>query len=399
MSGEGAHQMSGSGDDPSGHHLLVGGCGAVGSPLDGLIEAGAFVVFADRERVARENLGVAAFESRDLDEHKADVAAARYRARGGVGRVLRGDIRYTLRPGLARRLDAAILCLDNATALRDAAEVLWAAIASRGDASSPNDPVAPGARELAVLALTCGGEGDGGGHQVRLFVPPGTCPVCLFGDAERSADRLALGATCADTTAPRASREAAGAAAAAGAAVLAAWLEGDRSLANRRLHRAPGSSSDCLIRMPAEPSPRCPVPHGRHPSIAAFDLGGPIAAVSLGRLAEHALDLAGDDAELQLGRRAVPLGGIYCTACRRVSPSLPLLLPAALATEPACQCGAPRRALGERATIAARELLDPAIASLSLAAWGAGHGEELVAAGSRGRVRLACTFEWSDLDD
>jgi hypothetical protein len=58
-----------------------------------------------------------------------------------------------------------------------------------------------------------------------------------------------------------------------------------------------------------------------------------------------------------------------------------------------------RRPLGERHTIAIHELLDPRLASLSLAAWGAGHGDEFLVRGNLGRARLRCTFDWSDLDD
>jgi len=39
------------------------------------------------------------------------------------------------------------------------------------------------------------------------------------------------------------------------------------------------------------------------------------------------------------------------------------------------------------------------VASLSLAAWGAGHGDEFTVAGRKGRVRLCCRFDWRDLDE
>src|SRR5439155_921952 len=114
---------------------------------------------------------------------KAAVLAARRRARGGVGRALVGDLRYTLRPGLARALACAVLCLDNARALRDAADVLWSA----------------GSGPRLVLVLTCGSEAQ---YQIRLFDGLGPCPVCFFGAGERHADRTAEGATCSATAAP-----------------------------------------------------------------------------------------------------------------------------------------------------------------------------------------------------
>jgi hypothetical protein len=357
--------------------VLVVGCGAIGSRLEAHADPALALVFADNQRVLPENLGIAAFAEGDLFQEKAEVLAARRRGRGGVACALAGDVRYALRPGLARALAAAVLCLDNPSALRDAAEALWEA----------------GPGELPVLVLTCGA---GSEHQVRLFVRPGPCPVCLFGTAERHADRLAQGVSCVDTTAPRASAAAAEAAAEAGAAVLARWLAGDRTLANCRLQHDAGPGAAYVIRMPAAASPHCPVAHGGACERAEH-LGGTVSAVAVGALAERALARAGDDAAFVLGRRGVPLGGLYCPRCRAMAPAPLLLLPAARAVR-FCGCGEAPRPLAERSTIAARELLAPAVASLTLARWGAGHGDEFLVTGRRGRVRLCCAFDWSDMD-
>lgn len=364
------------------YELLVAGCGAIGSRVAAACtELGAAMTFADNQCVLPENLGVSAFDPSDLLQGKAHVLAARRRAGHEIGRALQGDVRYTVRPGLVRRLDAVVLCLDNATALHDAAAAVWG-----------------GSTPLPVLMLTCGSDADT--YQVRLFVPPGPCVVCLFGEAERHADHGTTGVSCVDTSAPRAAAAAAAAAAHAGAAILARWYAGDRTLANCRVQRDAKQSAEYVIRMPGTVSPRCPVPHGsqgeRHEPIAG--LGGAISAVTVGMLAERAIAYAGDDAEVGLGRRAVPLGGLYCPRCRAVAPAPPLLMPAAVAAWCACDCGAIPRPLGVRSTISARELRCPEVVSLSLAAWGAGHGDEFVTAGSRGRIRLRCTFEWSHLD-
>lgn len=362
---------------PAPWEVLVGGGGAIGSRFEAHADPACVLTFADAERVQPENLGVAAFDTPDLFREKAAVLAARRRARGGRARALTGDLRYTLRPGLARTLAGAVLALDNPAALRDACEALWAA----------------GRADLPVIVLTCGA---GTEYQVRLLVPPGPCLVCLFGNAEREADRVAAGTSCADTSAPRASAAAAEAAARAGAAALAAWRSGDRSLANRRLQSDGGARGPYVIRMPESPSPRCPVPHDRRPASVGL---GPIGTVTVGALAEQAMARAGEDAEIDFGRRVVPLAGLYCPRCRATWPAPPLLLPAARAAVPGCGCPEPPRPLGERSAVEARDLLAPAVASLDLRAFGAGHGDEVVATGTAGRVRLSCAFAWSDLDD
>jgi hypothetical protein len=357
--------------------LLLAGSGAIGSrvaaALDDLEVA---LTLLDRETVALENLGIAAFGEGDVGASKAKVLAARRRARGRVARALEGDLRYTFRPGLARAVDAAILCLDNATAILDAALVLWEAPSG-----------------LVVLVVTCGGAKPA--YQVRLCVTGSTCPVCVFGAAEWEADRRAARVSCADTTAPRAAAAAAEAAAQAGLALLASWRAGDWTHANCRIQCDPGGA-EYVIAMPA-PRPRCPIPHAPSPRPIA-DLGGTIASVTVGALAERAIACVGDDAELLLGRRAVPLAGLYCPRCRAVAPATPFLLPAALAAARPCACGEPLRALGQRHTIGAQELAHLGVASLSLAAWGAGHGDEFLVAGRRGRARLRCHFDWSELE-
>jgi hypothetical protein len=357
--------------------VLEAGCGAIGSRLEAHADAALAFAFADHQKVLPENIGIAAFGEADLFREKADVLAARRRARGGIACALRGDVRYTIRPGLVRALAAAVLCLDNPSAVRDIAAALWEA----------------GTGELPVLALTCGADAE---YQLRLFVRPGPCPVCLFGDGERGADRLAQSTSCIDTTAPRASAAAAEAAASAGAEVLKHWLAGDRTLANRRVQRDPGAGAPFTIRMPPVPSTRCPVMHdGARERVE--DLGSGIATLTVGLLAQRALACAGEDAALLLGRRSVPLGGFYCQRCRAIGPAPLLLLPAAKAATP-CDCGGLPRPLAERSTVAIRELLSPQIATLTLAAWGAGHGDEFVVTGHKGRVRLRCAFDWRDLD-
>ena len=362
--------------------LLLAGCGAIGSRFAAALAASdVAVTFADNQSVLPENLEIAAFDAADLHRDKATVLAERRRARHCVGRTLVGGLRYTLSSGLIRKLDAVVVCLDNPAAIRDTAEVVWSG--------------APAA--LPVLVLTCGGEA--GGYQVRFFQPPGLCPVCLFGSAEHAADRRAFAISCDDTSAPRASAAAAAAAALAGAAILERWRAGDRTLLNTRVQRDPDGEREYVIRMPAQPLPRCPVPHrtSDHDLSRVADLGGTVGALSVAALAEAAIDFAGDDAQILLGRRAVPLGGCYCPRCRAVS-TAPPLLPAALATWNACSCGA-ARPLGERNSIGARELLGRDVASLSLRAWGAGHGDEFVAAGRKGDIRLRCAFDWRNLDE
>jgi hypothetical protein len=362
--------------------ILLAGVGAVGSRVAALLSPENFcAAFADDQKVAGDNVGVADYAADDVDHDKAVVCARRFRARGGEANALVGALRYTLRPGFARALDAAVLCLDNATAIFDATGVLWHTAA---------------AAELPVLALTCGS--NGASFLARQYVRPHVCAVCLFGAAEREADRRVTSNTCTDTSAPRASAQAAQAAAAMGVEMLQKWFAGDRSFANRRIQH--DGRQQLTVRMPAEPSPWCVV----HGSMAecrggmTVDLGGSIAQIQVGQLAEAALAHAGRDAELRLDRRAIPLAGLYCTRCRRISAAPFRLLPAARAAWQACGCGAALQPLAERHVIRACELLDPEVAALSLAAFGAGHGDEFEAVSARGRLRLACSFDWSDLD-
>jgi molybdopterin/thiamine biosynthesis adenylyltransferase len=358
--------------------VLVGGVGAIGSRLaDVCADRDLAFTFLDAQVVEPENLTVAAFAATDLLRPKAEVAAERRRALGPA-RALTGDLRYTLRPGLARALDAAVLCLDNAAALRDAAEAIWSAGA-----------------EIPVLVLTCGGETEPG-WLVRLFVPPGPCPACLFGAAERRADHAALaGASCARTTAPRAAARAAEAAARAGTAILARWRAGDRSLAHHRVQADAPGGRELVVSMPEGVSPRCPVVHGSDGHVE--DLGGTVAHVSVGDLAERAMARVGDDAEVVLGRRSVPLGGLWCPGCGRTWGTPPLLLPAARRAPRPCACAEPPRPIADRHSVGMRELLGLDGGRMSLAAWGAGHGDEFAVAGARGHLRLRCRFDWSEL--
>jgi molybdopterin/thiamine biosynthesis adenylyltransferase len=361
---------------------LLAGCGAIGSRFEAAYgDLKARLAFADRDRVGRENLAVAAFDEEDLGHEKAAVLAQRRRRRAATGWSLCGDVRYTVRPGLVEAIDAAVLCLDNPTAIRDAAETLWAV----------------GSAELPVLALTCGG--DRGGYLARLFLRPGLCPVCLFGEGLHRADRQSFTTSCVDTTAPRASAAAAEAAAWAGAELLAKWRWGDRSPANCRVQCDAVEDRVLVIRMPSAPSPRCPVSHQAVQRYDLVELGGSTRAASVGTLAGRAIAALGNDARIDLGRRAVPLRGIYCSGCRRVTRPPKLLMPAALQAGRSCRCAQPLLPVGQGHTVAAVELLSPALASLSLAAWGAGHGDEFVARGRRGAVRLRCAFDWRELDE
>src|SRR6185436_13362310 len=128
-------------------------------------------------------------------------------------------------------------------------------------------------------------------------------------------------------------------------------------------------------------------------------LGGPIDRITVGGLASRVLTRAGDDAEILLGRRVVPLGGLFCTACRTFAAAPQRLLPAAF-RQKICRCARPKiRPLGERTRLGARELLAAPEASLTLAAWGAGAGDVFEAVGAKGRVRLGCDLGHHDLDE
>jgi hypothetical protein len=351
------------------------GCGAIGSRLAVHLPATADALCIDDQVVAQENVGIASFTEADLQKPKARVVAAQRRAAGGRARALVGDVRYLVRPGLARHLAAACLCLDNRAAIRDACAALWS-----------------GRPGLPVFVLTCG---SGREYQVRACITPRTCPVCTWTANERDDVAPAYVATCADTTAPRASAAAAEAAARAGARLVAAVLAGDRDAIGLRLQCDGGD--EYAIRMPEAPSAACPIPHGDPGPIES--LGGAIDHITVGGLAARVLAHAGDDAEILLGRRAVPLGGLFCTVCRRFAAAPQRLLPAAF-RQKICACARPKlRPLGERTRLGARELLAAPEASLTLAAWGAGAGDVFEAVGARGRVRLGCDLGRHDLDE
>src|SRR5437763_11480364 len=103
--------------------MLIAGCGAIGSFFAALLGVSVRATFADVDRVMRENLGVADYTAGDLGREKAAVLAARRRGQGGVGRALVGDLRYTLRHGLERALDCAVLYLVNTGTMRAPSDV------------------------------------------------------------------------------------------------------------------------------------------------------------------------------------------------------------------------------------------------------------------------------------
>ena len=354
--------------------LLVLGCGAIGSRLPAHLPADVDLLCVDRERVASENVGVGAFTSADVLAMKATVVAAGYRARGGVARALVGDVRYAVRPGLVRAVDLVVVSLDNKSAILDACVAVWAA---RPD--------------LPVLILGCGADL---GYQVRVSVTPAACPACTWSEAERFEEAPGETASCADTSAPRAAARAAEAAAAAASQVIAALAAGDRRMVGRRLQSDGGR--EFVLNLPPAPSSGCPVPH--LPGDRRCEpLGGSIDTVTVGTLATRALLTAGADAEILLGRRALPLGGLYCPRCRRTGPAPLRLLPAAAAGFAPCGCGS-ARPLGVRTSTPAAELLAAPAAALTLAAFGAGHGDVFVVAGGKGSATLEASFTWSDLD-
>jgi hypothetical protein len=356
------------------------GAGAIGSRVAGLLPPSVAVTVADAQQVLPENLPTSLFDAADCFRPKAVVTAGRRRARGAIARALHGDVRFTVRPGLVRALDALVLALDNPAAVRDVVETVWG-----GAVTGP-----------PLLVLTCGNQATRGGYQVRCFATgrDASCPVCLWGEAERRADRLASGASCGETAAPRASAEAAGAAADAGVRLLLRWLEGDRSLAGSR-HQRDSVGPAYVIRMPSRPVPGCPVPH--HPDEArVVELDGGIDDLTVGAVAERLIAEAGEDAAVLFGRRSIPMLGMECLRCRLVSPAPLRLLPAA-ASERGCSCSEPRRPLATRSQVGARELLAPDVAAITLRQLGSGPGEELLAVGGKGVVRLRTRFTWSEV--
>jgi hypothetical protein len=104
--------------------------------------------------------------------------------------------------------------------------------------------------------------------------------------------------------------------------------------------------------------------------------------------------VAGENADILLGRRALPLGGLYCARCGAFSPASTLLMPAAQSAARPCGCGGTPRPLGERHEVSAREIA--AVGNVSLRDWGAGPGDEFLVVGRR-RVRLACRFDWTEI--
>jgi len=397
--------------------VLVGGCGAVGSWLIPSLDETVALLCADRDIIAPENLGVAAFDaaahldpqraqharrsadpqrSADaqnaadvtdasgasplLGRKKAEVVAERHRARGGWAYALHGDVRYTLTPGLASRLDAAVVCFDNASAFRDVSEVLWSA-------------ARPG---IPILAVTCGG-GDDEHWQVRLFATGGLCPACMQSPAERQEGTSSTRASCAAAEAPRASARAAEAAGRAGASLLARVMAGERSLVGRRLQRDGREAAPWSVRMPEAAVPGCPIPHGRETWRIEELLQG-VDDLTVGALAERARDLAGMDATFVLGRRALPLAGFTCPQCKHASGAPELLLPAAAALARACDCPGVLRPLGERRTITAHELVGGPMRDTSLRAWGASPGDGFLVTGAEATVELRCRLTWEELD-
>ncbi len=364
----------------SGAEVGLFGAGAIGSRVAGLLPASIAVTVADAQQVLPENLSTSLFDAADCFRPKAVVTADRRRARGAIARALHGDVRFTVRPGLVRALDAVVLALDNPTAIRDVVEAIWG-----GAVTGP-----------LLLVLTCGNQSTRGGYQVRCFATGrnASCPVCLWGETERHADRLASATSCDETTAPRASAEAAAAAADAGVRLLLRWLEGDRSVAGGR-HQRDSAGPEYVIRMPPHPVPGCPVAH--HPDESrVIELDGGIDDLTVGAIVERLIAEAGDDATVLLGRRSIPMLGMECLRCRLVSPAPLRLLPAA-AIERGCSCSEPRRPLATRSQVGARELLAPEVAAITLRQFGSGPGEEILAVGRKGVVRLRARFRWSEV--
>ena len=356
------------------------GAGAIGSRVAALLPRAFGCTVVDNQHVLPENLDTSRFEPEDCFRPKATVTAARRGASAGGARALHGDVRYAVRPGLVRALDAVLLCLDNPTAIRDVTEAVWDA----------------GIAGIPLLVLTCGNAATRGGYQVRLFLAgrDRACPCCLWGQGERDADRRARGASCAVTTAPRASASAAEAAAEAGVRVLLRWLDGDRGAVGARVQRD-GDGAEYVIRMPASPVAGCPVSH--HPeTVLQVDLGGGIDAVTVGAVAERAIAEAGDDAQILLGRRAVPMMGLTCPRCRVLTAAPLRLLPAATSSRQ-CECPGTLQPLATRSQVGAHELVAPDSAGLTLRQFGSGPGEELLAVGSRGAVLLRTSFEWGEI--
>jgi hypothetical protein len=355
--------------------VAVYGGGAIGSRVVALLPGAIVPCVLDNQLVRPENLETSRFAAEDCFQPKAIAAAARRVATGAAARAIHGDVRYAASAGLARAISALLVCLDNVTAIRDAVETVWGA----------------GIRDLPMIVLGCGNASTGGGYQARVFVSgrERACPICNWGRAERDADRAGSGASCAITSAPRATAEAAEAAAVLGVRLLERWLDGDRSAAGMRIQGG-GAGGEYAVRMPAAPAARCPVPH-HPPTEVAIDLDGGIDALTVGALAERARAAVGDDAEIVLGRRAVPMVGMSCTKCHLVGPAPLRLLPAAAGS---CACGGELGPIATRSRVSVRELLAPDVAPLTLRGFGCPPGDELLAVGARGAARLRTRFHW-----
>jgi uncharacterized OB-fold protein len=357
------------------------GAGAIGSVFAALLPTGFASTIVDNQLVSPENLATSRFAPEDCFRPKASVAAEGRRRHGAVARAIHGDVRYAVRPGLVRSLSALFVAVDNPTALKDIADMLWDAVAG-----------------VPVFVMTCGNQTTGGGYQVRVFLPARerACACCLWGQAERDADRRGRGASCAVTSAPRASAEAAEAAAVAGLRLLDRWLDGDQTIAGIRTQCDATGRPEYPITMPSAPVPGCTVPHHRQME-TVVDLDGSVDTVTVGTVAERALASAGADAEFLLGRREIPMLGMRCTRCGHVTAPLLRLLPAA-AVPPPCGCDATLVPFATRSRIGARELAASDAAPLQLRAFGSTPGEELLAVGSAATVRFRTRFDWKEIE-
>jgi hypothetical protein len=72
-------------------------------------------------------------------------------------------------------------------------------------------------------------------------------------------------------------------------------------------------------------------------------------------------------------------------------------MPAATST-PQCGCDGQLVPFATRSRIGARELVTSDAAPLTLRAFGSAPGEELLAVGSAGTVRLRTRFDWKEMD-
>jgi hypothetical protein len=367
---------------PQGIEVALLGAGAIGSRVAAALPTEFSSTIVDNQLVSPENLATSCFTPDDCHQPKAHVATARRRERGAVSRAMHGEVRYAVRPGFVRAQSAVLIALDNPSGIRDVVDMLW-------DAAIAHVP---------LIIMTCGNATTGGGHQVRAFLPARdrACPCCVWGHVERLADRHGRGASCAVTSAPRASAEAAEGAAVSGLRLLRRWLDGDDSIAGVRTQCDAAGRPEYAIRMPAHPVRGCSVPH--HAQLeTGIDLDGTIDTLTVGAIAERALATAGADAEILVGRREIPMMGMSCKHCGTIAPP-PLRLMSAATAAPPCGCPGTLVPLATRSRVGARELASSDAAAVTLRAFGSGPGEELLAVGSAGTVRLRARFEWKELD-